>query len=192
MKRTILAICTMLAFACSPVAGLASIQDAQTAYNQARDGQLDISDALEIVRAEPDLNTSPVLLAYQGSLVAMSAADYWLPFRRLKYVNEGLDLLDQAASGTDPERSDFFEVMLIVAITNASVPGFLDRAEFAQRYFAQIGAHPKFGELDADLQATVFAWQARLTGQGSADYAALRAKALAADETAALEVLEKE
>ena len=93
-----------------------------------------------------------------------------------------LELLDQATDRIEASDDDFLRVYMYAAVANAAVPGFLDRADFARRYFDAVREHEDFGAMEPRTRASVYAWLARLEGLDTGAGEALLAQAEALDQ----------
>ncbi len=160
-------------------------------FDQVRADTLEPKDAMDLVKDLPGAANDPVLVAIQGSLMSMQAKEAWFPFRRLQLVNEGIELLDDAAASISPEQDGYLQVYMTAAVTNASVPGFLGRSDFAERFFLSVAQHPRFPRMAPSDRATVFAWRAVLTGLTTSEGASLAKEALFIDPTTANAILNR-
>lgn len=164
----------------------------QAIFEMVEAGELDVKDALSKMEDLPDGQNDPLALSVHGTLMTMRAAEQWLPYNKLKSVNEGLELLDQATLGVDTTSDDFLSVYMYAAVANAAVPGFLDRADFARQYFDAIKSHPTFEASDAEVKARVYAWLARLEGPETATGSDWVELAMALDVATAEDILDME
>jgi hypothetical protein len=145
----------------------------QTTFDGMRAGSVPVDNALsaaqDFLKEHPD---DPVVTAYLGSIKGRMAKDSWLPWRKLRYVNEALDLLDKAVAsmgqakswdGRDPK----IVILMVSGSTNAQIPKTFGRKPFAERDFQAILAAPNFDRLKTHDKATAYAWMAVLTADRS-------------------------
>ncbi|WP_349368692.1 hypothetical protein [Salinarimonas sp.] len=164
----------------------------QAVFERVEAGDMSIADALDTLEDLPQSRSDPLSLAVRGTLLTMRAAEEWLPYNKLRSVNAGLELLDQAAARIDASHDDFLRVTMYAAVANAAVPGFLDRADFAKRYFNAVKEHASFDGMEAHTRASVYAWLARLEGTDTGAGEALLAQAKALDPAAADAIVNRE
>lgn len=89
-----------------------------------------------LVKQHPD---NPLYLAYLGSAHTLKARDAWMPWTRLRYVERGLDEIDQSLSMLNETHDTVFirnsilsiETRLVAINTFSQVPGFLNRLDMA-------------------------------------------------------------
>jgi len=118
------------------------------------------SVAEQTVKALPG---NPIALVYKGSLAAQRAGAAFMPWNKLGYLREGMDLMDQALDmavrpGTEPDT--LLEVRMVRALTNARIPSAFGRAAMARDDFTKILASAGFRDMKAQDQASVHAWLA--------------------------------
>lgn len=163
----------------------------QAIFERVEAGDMSIGDALASLENMRETQSDPLSMAVRGTLLTMRAADEWMPFNQLRFVNNGLELLDQAAAGIDASDADFLRVFMYAAIANAAVPRFLDRADFARRYFKAVKEHEQFEAMEPYARARVYAWLARLEGTDTGNGEALLARAHALDPAIADEIVNR-
>lgn len=78
-----------------------------------------------------------VAMAYYGSAVTMQGRDAFLPWNKMKYVNDGVGKLDKAVMLD----STNLRVRMVRGVNSVNLPGFLNRRPFALRDFAFILTH---------------------------------------------------
>ena len=164
----------------------------QEIFERVEAGDVGIAEALETLEDLPRSGSDPLSLAVRGTLLTMRAAEEWLPYAKLRSVNAGLELLDQAAARIEASDDDFLRVYMYAAVANAAVPGFLDRADFARRYFDAVMGHEHFGTMEPHARASVYAWLARLEGTDDGAAEALLAQARALDPAVAEAIVNRE
>jgi tetratricopeptide (TPR) repeat protein len=89
-------------------------------------------------------NRNTVAMAFYGSAVTMQGRDSFLPWNKMKYVNEGIGKLDKAVMLD----STNLRVRMVRGINSVNLPDFLNRRPFALRDFAFIAAHADSSNLD--------------------------------------------
>ena len=114
----------------------------------------------------------PLATAYKGSVRARMARDAWMPWRKLGYVNEAFDLLDQAVASIEQaqswdSRDPKLTIRMVSGSTNAQVPKTFGRQAFAERDFKEVMASPNFAKMKPQDQATVYAWMAVFNAERS-------------------------
>jgi len=82
-------------------------------------------------------NRNTVAMAYYGSAVTMQGRHTFLPWNKMKYVNEGIGKLDKAVMLD----STNLRVRMVRGVNSVNLPGFLNRRPFALRDFAFVVAH---------------------------------------------------
>jgi tetratricopeptide (TPR) repeat protein len=85
-----------------------------------------------------------VAMAFYGSAVTMQGRDAFLPWNKMKYVNEGIGKLDKAVMLD----STNLRVRMVRGMNSVNLPDFLNRRPFALRDFAFIAAHADSSNLD--------------------------------------------
>lgn len=83
----------------------AAFEVALTHFNRARQGEADQIDAaiaaFQMVPGNPALQ--PVYSAYLGSAYALKAKAAWMPWKKMKFTEQGLDHIDQALAALRPD-----------------------------------------------------------------------------------------
>ncbi len=106
----------------------------------------------------------PVVQIYFGSLETLKARDAWMPWSKLKWVNQGLDRIDRALrlleKRHDVEMLQNMPVSLLSRITAArtflGVPSFLNRLQDGKDVFADILDSADVTQYPAALQKQIF------------------------------------
>jgi hypothetical protein len=165
----------------------AAFQEATAAFDRASAGEpgaiaraKSLLDAL--AAASPD---DPVVLAYAGSVDTMRARETRWPLRKLRFVDDGLDRIDQAVRRLRPEHDaplpgrlpPRMETLLVAASTFLGVPdSTFHRAQDARGLLDRALAHSSFARLPPSVQAE-FQWlsaeAARLEKRPEVEQAAL-------------------
>ncbi|MDH5547460.1 MAG: hypothetical protein OEZ43_17915 [Gammaproteobacteria bacterium] len=141
------------------------MKDAMVQFSLASDGVASAVDpALTFFRElQQRYPEDPMILARIGSLTSMQARDAWAPWNKMRYAEQGLDMLDQALEKVEPDSKDTFRgvhyihsVRLIAAITFSQMPGFFNRHGQAERLFNKIVSDSAFTQTPQDFQAQVW------------------------------------
>jgi hypothetical protein len=136
----------------------APIDEVRSAYRAALAAASAPEAALAVVEAY--LRTHPhdaPALAYKGSLKTMQARDAAIPWKKMRLLGEGFELLDRAYARSGGDR---LEILMVGGITNASVPKTFGRRGLAERDLRQAIASPGFLRLPDAGKVTVYAWLA--------------------------------
>lgn len=113
-------------------------------------------------------NRNTVAMAFYGSAVTMQGRDAFLPWNKMKYVNEGIGKLDKAVMLD----STNLRVRMARGMNSVNLPDFLNRRPFALRDFAYIVAHADSANLEkSDLVQTYYFYGLTLKQQGLVDEA---------------------
>lgn len=162
-------LAVILTLGCAPVFAtpdLTAFNAAQARFQQARAGDKSATDtAVEhferLLAAEPG---SPLLHAYHGSAVSLKARDSLLPWRKLRFADEGLAEIDRALGSLTPAHdTEKFrgvpvsaETRLVAASTFIGMPGSFHRADAGRRLLGQVMAAPGFDSLPEGFRAAVW------------------------------------
>ncbi|MCW8199343.1 hypothetical protein D8B23_13155 [Verminephrobacter aporrectodeae subsp. tuberculatae] len=136
---------------------------AQAFAEAAKDpGKLDaaFSVAEQTVKAMPN---NPIALVYKGSLATQRARDAWMPWNKLSYLKDGIDMMDQAldiASRAPVNPDTILQVRMVRALTSARIPAIFGRGSVAQGDLTNVLSNPGFKGMKAQDQASVYAWLA--------------------------------
>ena len=150
----------------SPGASPAPFIDALKTFQQARDGATGkIEPAIAafdaLARAEPQ---HPVYAAYLGSALGLRARDAWMPWNKVKYVEEGLDHVDRALAWLKPEHDRqlvrgvpvSLETRLVAASMFISLPdGIFHRRAAGKKLIDEMLRNPGFAAAPAEFRAAV-------------------------------------
>lgn len=159
-------------------------------------------DAVQVAlgTAESMLSNNPqdaVAKAYKGSLLTIVGAESLMPWNKLKYVNIGLELMDEAMDTTeDTARRDLpadLEVLMVSGFTNARMPEMFKREPLARQNISLLISHPEFGLLEPNLRAQALAIAAAYAHKDGNDQtaASLMEQASAADPDVARSVYDE-
>jgi len=164
-------------------AAQATLTDAVARYrqvitqNDAQATQAAIQMFRAVLDAAPGEHRATV---YIGSLTASQAKQVWLPWKKLRYVNDGIDLMDKGVEALDELNKGngenaraLLEAHMVRAITSARLPKRFKRETVAAADFKLIREHPAFARMDMEDKAAVWAFSAVLQHrQGNASAAA--------------------
>lgn len=123
-------------------------------------------DAVQVAlgTAESILSKNPhdaVAKAYKGSLLTIVGAESLMPWNKLKYVNIGLELMDEAMDTVEDSAprglpADL-EILMVSSFTNARMPEMFKREPLARQNISLLITHPEFGTLESNLRAQALA-----------------------------------
>lgn len=135
---------------------------------------------------------NPLYLAYYGSAFTVKARDAWLPWKKLKLGEQGLDLIDKALKRLTPEHDQLalrkvpvsIETRLVAINTFFHLPDrYFHRYESAKALLAETMKSPAFAQSPPQIQARFYT-QTALVAQKEgrkADEAAQLKRALELD-----------
>ncbi len=111
-----------------------------------------------------------VLMAYAGSATAMLAKTTFLPWKKMKFADDGLALLDKSLALLTPAHAApayqgtpaVLDVKLVAANTFVALPGFFNRKERGLKLLAEVAASPLLKTAPAAFQAVVARAQQRV------------------------------
>ena len=124
-----------------------------------------------LARAEP---RNPVYAAYLGSAIALKGRDSWMPWNKMKYVDDGLDHLDRALAALKPEHDITLlrgvpmgiEARLAAANTFLKLPDVIfHRRAQGRKLVAELLNHPALPTAPAGIRAAVDAAAAEAARQ---------------------------
>jgi hypothetical protein len=157
---------------------------ARSAFEAARGGTSGAADIAQekfrqLLSEEP---ANPLYLAYYGSTYTLQARESSLPWTKIRLVNKGVELLDQAlkllhaTEGThrisDP--ADPLETRLVAIATYIALPDALfHRMAVAKRTLNEAMASPVFAQATADLRGHLI-YEGALIAREERDTAAER------------------
>jgi hypothetical protein len=115
----------------------------------------------KLVAAQPD---HPLYLAYLGSSFTLKGRDAWMPWTRLRYVEQGLALIDRALARLKPEHDQLLlaevpvsvETRLVAVTTFLSIPGFFNRLDGAKDLLRTTFADAAFAATPPPVQASFY------------------------------------
>ena len=106
----------------------------------------------------------PAVQAYYASLETIKARDAWMPWSKLKWVEQGLDRMDGALSLLDDSHESeklgvstvALETRIVAANTYVAVPSFLNRLQDAKDVFSDLLDTPNLDRLPNELSKAIF------------------------------------
>lgn len=106
----------------------------------------------------------PAIQAYFGSLETLKARDSWMPWTKLKWVEQGLDRIDHALSLLDESHESeklgtttvALHSRIAAANTFLAIPSFLNRLQDAKDLFADLLDTPNLEHLPHELHKVIF------------------------------------
>ncbi len=115
-------------------------------------------------KLDADYPDHPAVQVYFGSMETLKARNAWMPWNKIKWVEQGLDRIDRALSLLEPEHKQQFlitsPVMLDTQLTAAStflaVPSFLNRLQDGKDLFADIQQDTDVSTLNPQLQQRIY------------------------------------
>jgi len=155
-----------------------ALNKAQAAFERGlRGSESDNDDAAtqfqRLSQAEPG---NPLYLAYFGSSLAIKARDAWLPWKKLKFGEQGLEQIDKALKRLTPEHDKVtpgkvpvsIETRLVAVETYLKVPDqFFHRYDSGKALLAETLKNPAFAQSPPQVQAR-FHWQAAVVAKRDA------------------------
>jgi hypothetical protein len=143
----------------------ARFQPAFAQFMQAQAGDAaSIDQAAEaftaLLASEPG---NPVLMAYAGAATALRATTTLLPWKKMRYAEDGLALLDKALAMLTPAHQAVLqngtpavlEVRFAAANTFLAVPGFMNRGERGAKLLTEVMSSPLLAQSPPPFQAVV-------------------------------------
>jgi hypothetical protein len=143
----------------------------------ARDAAIDAF--AKLAAAQPD---HPVYLAYQGAALTLKGRDAQQPWEKMKYTEQGADLLEKAVALLGPAHDrvladgnpESIETLSVAASTLLALPDFLHRGGAGKRALQGALASPLLERATPSTRVSLYAAAARLaaTERRAADEAA--------------------
>lgn len=174
----------LLALCMLPVTGFASQTGPQTItdpafeaalshFTRARQGELDQLDpAIVVFRAAPaNPALQPLYSAYLGSAHTLEGKAAWLPWKKMKLTDQGLDHIDQALAALKPEHDRLLvqgtplslATRMVAAATFIAVPdGIFHRRAAGEALLAELRRSPLLAVTPAAFRAELEAMDVRL------------------------------
>lgn len=184
--QSLLSLCRplLLALLMLPLSGVASQAIAQTTadpafeaalthFNRARQGEADQLEAaitaFEAIPANPVLK--PLYAAYLGSARTLQAKAAWLPWKKMKFTEQGLDHIDQALAALRPDHDSVLvqgvpaslATRMVAAATFVALPdGIFHRRAAGKALLAEMRRSPLLAATPAGFRAELGALETRL------------------------------
>lgn len=142
-------------------------------FNRARQGEADqVEAAIAAFQAAPATPAlQPLYSAYLGSAYTLRAKAAWLPWKKLKYTEQGLDHIDQALAALRPEHDRVLVqgtpaslvTRLTAAATFVALPdGIFHRRAAGKTLLGEIRRSPLLAAAPSGFRAEVAAIEVRL------------------------------
>lgn len=160
-----------------PISGFAAddtaFADALAHFNRARQGETEqIEPAIAAFQAAPAKPAlQPLYSAYLGSAHTLKGKAAWLPWRKMKFSEQGLDYIDQALAALRPEHDvvlvqgtpESLMTRLVAAATFVAVPdGIFHRRAAGKTLLADLRRSPLLAATPAGFRTELSAVEARL------------------------------
>ena len=115
----------------------------------------------------------PLYLAYLGSAMTLKSRAAWMPWNKLKYVEQGLHFIDKGLAQLKPEHDHALlrdvpvsiETRLVAISTFLGIPGFFNRFDSAKELLQSTLAAPAFAAAPPTVQASVYLQAAQAARQ---------------------------
>ena len=174
---------------------VAAAQNSEDAFNKAQatferglrgsesDNEAAAAQFKQLSAQEPG---NPLFLAYYGSTQAIMARDAWLPWKKLRLGEQGLDLIDKALKRLKPEHDKMLmrkipvgiETRLVALNTFFQVPDqFFHRYDSGKTLLAETMKNPAFAQSPPEIQARLYfqaAFVAKKEGKTADEVAQLK------------------
>lgn len=171
LRALLLLLLPLAAFA--QASGDAGFDAALAHFNRARQGEsAEVGQAIvafQAVPANPALQ--PLYSAYLGSAQTLQGKAAWMPWNKLKFVEQGLDSIDQGLSALRPEHDRQLvhgvplglSTKLVAAATFVALPdGLFHRRLAGKSLLAEIRRSPLLPATPAGFRAELAGVEARL------------------------------
>ena len=115
----------------------------------------------------------PLYLAYLGSSHTLKGRAAWMPWNKLKYVEQGLHFIDKGLAQLKPEHDQALlrdvpvsiETRLVAISTFLGIPGFFNRFDSAKELLQSTLADPAFAATPPTVQASFYLQAAQVARQ---------------------------
>lgn len=147
-------------------ASVAPLAAAYQEFAQARTGDLAAieraANAFDtLLKAEP---TNPLLMAYAGASTSLRATTTWLPWQKMRFVEDGLAQLDKALALLSPAHNTALpqqvpaalEVRYVAASTFLAVPGFMNRGARGKKLLTEVADSPLLATVPVTFRGDVW------------------------------------
>jgi hypothetical protein len=172
LKHTVLALLFSMSLsvagraAAADAPSQADIDSATVTLERAMDGdEASIGPAAEqFARLLAQSPADPLLMVYSGAATALRADATLLPWRKMRFAEDGLAQIDKAlallTSAHDTPRSDgtpvALETRFVAASTFLSLPGFFNRRARGERLLKDVMASPMLGSAALSFRGAVW------------------------------------
>jgi hypothetical protein len=107
---------------------------------------------------------NPLVLAYTGAATALRAYSTILPWKKIRYVEDGLALIDKSLLLLTPDQEIIWpngtpvgvEARFVAAKTFLDVPPFFNRHARGERLMKEVLAHPQLANAPLDLRGEIW------------------------------------
>lgn len=150
------------------------LKQAIALHEQARLGDENaVQKTLDLLR--PMITSDALAQAYYGSALTLKGRDAWMPWIKIKYVEQGLDHLDGAVD----KAPDNLEIRLVRAAVGINLPERFQRLGSAGKDLKFINGSALFGAQSPAFTQSYFFWLARwYQKQGNSDQARIALKSM--------------
>jgi hypothetical protein len=129
-----------------------------------------VSTFAALLEQEP---ANPVLMAYSGAATTLQATTTLLPWKKMRYAEDGLAQLDKALTLLTPNHNTpaphgvpaALEVRFTAASTFLAVPGFMNRGARGTKLLGEVLASPLLPATPAEFRGTVWMRAAELAAK---------------------------
>jgi hypothetical protein len=135
-------------------------------FDRARSGDASATEPAiaafdELARNEPQ---QPVYAAYLGSALTLKGRDAWMPWNKMKYVEQGTDRIDGALAALKPEHDRRLlrgvpvsvETLFVAATTFVKIPdAIFHRRGDGKKILARLLGHPALAAAPQGFRAAV-------------------------------------
>lgn len=112
-----------------------------------------------------------VLMAYAGAATTLRATTTWLPWRKMRFADDGLALLDKALSRLSPAHNAMayratpavLDIQLTAANTFLALPAMFNRRERGLKLLGEVAASPLLNQAPAVFHVALRAAQQRVS-----------------------------
>ncbi|CAC9435548.1 hypothetical protein [uncultured Gammaproteobacteria bacterium] len=125
-----------------------------------------IDDAIDFIENFP-VNTEDLKLVvdmYHGSLLTMKARDSWMPWNKLYYLNQGIDLMDDSLEKLenlkDHNPALLLESIITRALTNVKIPSIFNRSKLASFDLNRAMSNKNFIHVDNETKLKIYVYAA--------------------------------
>jgi hypothetical protein len=139
--------------------GFSAFMQAQKGDSAALDKALDAFTTM--LQAEP---ANPVAMAYAGAATTLQATNTMLPWKKMRYSEDGLALLDKSLAALNPSHNAVvqnhvpgtLEVRFVAANTFLAVPSFMNRNARGAKLLDEVLANPLFAQAPLEFRGAVW------------------------------------